>query len=815
MAARLKTLVVDNFRSLKGQVVVPLDAQVVLIHGTNGMGKTSVLAALELALTGKVDHLSKDGEAYRSYLTNLGAEKGSARITTTEPLTLGGRIDGQVAFSDDSFDPTPLLDANAARFFADRCFLPQATLGRLLELYNDQKTGTTSPLTQFVKDILGLDPLDALVDGLPAAFHVTRIRNRVPEYRRLETLQQSVTEELQRGAQSIRTAQDKTAENLRLATELIASLGYDPEPPLMTVEQVGAVLENVRSSQSESEALGALERTRSEMKSAASSWQSLPANAALRDQAARDQAGQAAADALAGWRAGPGTAIQAILDEMLPLFPDLPALDDGPESTLAVAQARARAEVERCKTILAKSAAANAKTAEIQQTIQRSTARIGELELELSASAENTHNLASALASIAPHVAGDLCPVCDRDFADENKGSLSAHIADKIAALTSEAGRLQSLASERAALSSRLSTLQRDASMIGRDEITAEDQAELTVRSSQMTGFAQLLEGLTPDAINGAALMSQAATAREAASAARRISDLSSSVLPDIERLVLDALGQPLPTFPSVEAALAQAAIDVDQRISLAERRLSTRIEAISALEQYKASLETVARLQDSDGQLRQQAEVISAAVQATADSREAAKAVSDTAERVRSAIVKKVFNTSLNKVWRDLFVRLAPSEDFVPMFKLPEGERGKVEAVLETVHRSGKSSGSPGAMLSQGNLNTSALTLFLALHLSVPAQMPWLVLDDPVQSMDDVHIAQFAALLRTLSKSMGRQVIVAVHERALFDYLTLELSPAFAGDSLITVEISRNFEGNTVAKPNSYVFEEDNVIAA
>ena len=768
MAARLKTLVVDNFRSLKGQIVVPLDAQVVLIHGTNGMGKTSVLAALELALTGKVDHLSKDGEAYRSYLTNLGAEKGSARITTTEPLNPAGRIDGQVAFSDSTFDPAPLLDAGAARFFADRCFLPQATLGRLLELYNDQKTGTTSPLTQFVKEILGLDPLDALVDGLPAAFHVTRIRNRVPEYRRLETLQQSVSDELKRGAQSIRTAQDKTAEDLRLATELIVGLGHAPAPLLASSEQVEAALENVRGSQSESEALGALERIRSEMKSAASSWQSLPANAALRDQAIRDQASQAAADALAGWRAGPGMAIQAILDQMLPLFPDLPSLDDGPEATCAVAQARARAEVERCTTILAKSAAATARAADIQLTVQRSTARIGELELELSASAENTQNLASALASIAPHVVGDLCPVCDRDFADENKGSLSAHIADKIAALTIEAGRLQSLASERAALSSRLSTLQRDASMIGRDEITAEDQAELTVRSSQMTGFAQLLDGLTPDAINGAALMSQAATAREAASAARRISDLSSSVLPDIERLVLDALGQPLRTFPSVEAALAQASIDVDQRISLAERRLSTRIEAISALEQYKASLETVARLQDSDGQLRQQAEVVSAAVQATANSREAAKAVSDTAERVRSAIVKKVFNTSLNKVWRDLFVRLAPSEDFVPMFKLPEGERGKVEAVLETVHRSGKSSGSPGAMLSQGNLNTSALTLFLALHLSVPAQMPWLVLDDPVQSMDDVHIAQFAALLRTLSKSMGRQANAAVPIPAL-----------------------------------------------
>jgi exonuclease SbcC len=53
---------------------------------------------------------------------------------------------------------------------------------------------------------------------------------------------------------------------------------------------------------------------------------------------------------------------------------------------------------------------------------------------------------------------------------------------------------------------------------------------------------------------------------------------------------------------------------------------------------------------------------------------------------------------------------------------------------------------------------------------------------------MDEVHIAQFAALLRTLSKEHHRQLVIAVHERPLFDYLALELSPAFAGDQLITV---------------------------
>lgn len=61
---------------------------------------------------------------------------------------------------------------------------------------------------------------------------------------------------------------------------------------------------------------------------------------------------------------------------------------------------------------------------------------------------------------------------------------------------------------------------------------------------------------------------------------------------------------------------------------------------------------------------------------------------------------------------------------------------------------------------------------------------------DDPVQAMDEVHVAQFAALVRLLSKQNDRQVIIAVHERDLFDYLALELSPAYEGDELITIEL-------------------------
>lgn len=80
---------------------------------------------------------------------------------------------------------------------------------------------------------------------------------------------------------------------------------------------------------------------------------------------------------------------------------------------------------------------------------------------------------------------------------------------------------------------------------------------------------------------------------------------------------------------------------------------------------------------------------------------------------------------------------------------------------------------------------------------------------------MDEVHIAQFAALLRTLSKQMQRQVIIAVHERSLFDYLALELSPAFEGDRLNVIELGRSAIGQTISRWDPRLYVADQAIAA
>ncbi len=72
MTPRIASLTATDFRSLRGTVTVPLDSPVVLIHGRNGAGKTSLLTAMELGLTGNLASLSRLDPQLRDHLVHKG-----------------------------------------------------------------------------------------------------------------------------------------------------------------------------------------------------------------------------------------------------------------------------------------------------------------------------------------------------------------------------------------------------------------------------------------------------------------------------------------------------------------------------------------------------------------------------------------------------------------------------------------------------------------------------------------------------------------------------------------------------------------------
>lgn len=808
MIPRLKNLVLNDFRSLKGPVVVPLDAQVVLVHGSNGMGKTSVLTGIELGLTGQISHLAEAGKSYEQHMAHVDVGHGTIELQTTAPLD-SGRVAGNVSFGE-ALSAAPLLTPEQARFFANRCYLPQSALSRLLELYDDQTTGSESRLTQFVNELLGLDPLDALVDGLMSAHNVTRIRNIVPEYRRFEGLESGLAQEIAVTRKDVASAElvwrDRRSdlELLLKQTDPLLDLPEDLEE--RRAFDLGATVDEAE--------LGALGRLRANLDRVRTAWATRGEGDPAARLAALEQAVDAGSKQLSDWQTTDGQRFADLEAILAPILPDLPPFASDPIKARDQAEIRARGETVRCETLLARAKTASDTLAAVKSVIQRATARIEEIDADLAKSASDAQSFAKALASVASHVHGETCPVCDRDFGEKKAGSLATFIAARIAALTSEAGRLQSLATERAAESARLADAQRQHLSAERQLLPEQERADLASRIPKLNGALVDLAALAANASVGASLMTGLTAARSRLAVARRTEEDTASAVAEAGQIVQDILGVELASLPSVTEAFQAASTQLDERSRKAEEEIGTRSRARALLAMEVEDAGKLARLRSRLAELEQRAAEVASAGQVAAGRRTTSRAVADAADKVRSSLVTTVFNTSLNNRWRDLFVRLAPTETFVPAFELTK-VRGKTEARLRTQHRSGVGYGAPGSMLSQGNLNTAALTLFLALHLSVPTKQPWLVLDDPVQSMDDVHIAQFAGLLRTLSKRLGRQIVIAVHERALFDYLTLELSPAFAGDSLLTVEIGRGADGYSVSTPTPYGFVTDQVIAA
>ncbi|AZO28374.1 MULTISPECIES: AAA family ATPase [unclassified Mesorhizobium] len=801
--AQLQSITLTDFRSIKGTISVPLDAPIVLVHGQNGAGKTSLLSGIELALTGGVPSLERVDPDYASHLVHKDAK--SARIwINTDGLP---RNEAEINVGTDGISGAALLAADLARFYSERCFLAQSSLGRLLELYQDSPKRTDSALTKFVKDLLGLDHFDAIIDGLHDAGDVRRLRSGVPAYAETRDAIPQIENEIERLRSGLAATDSRILELSRQNDERTRAVN--------AVERRDVNARPLSAEQEEQELIR-LANLRREIEVAHRQWQQVSTTDASRQRVAAQPRSEAAENALQQWNAAQGRELNRLLERLAPLFPDLPPASEGPQHAYSVALASVTQELARCSDVLASDSQAAQRETDLSGEYTRARTRADALEKQISGYAAEAGTLAQALSGLLPHIHSEDCPVCGRDFSEESKTPLYAHLSARIAELTAVSGQLQALNKDRAATLAAASNAERQLGEIRSRRLDNQARDALKTRQALLQEIHIALEVISDSVAEGQQLLAAAA------SASRELSDLaaldqSGTALRDsLVRFATELNLDPISPTESVDAALsrfgAEAARLEEVYTSNQSIRREMRGNALEVQRLTAAREPVVSAIANSQARLDQLNAAKGRADSIIHDARELAKRVGE----ARTTVVRKVFNGSLNRVWRDLFVRLAPEEPFVPAFAVPETNGGPVEAILETWYRSGGKGGNPRAMLSAGNLNTAALTLFLALHLSVTPDLPWLIIDDPVQSMDEVHIAQFAALLRTLAKSkLQRQIVVAVHEKPLFDYLALEFSPAFQNDRLITIELSRSADGQTLMNYQPHVWQPDKAIAA
>ncbi|MBS86545.1 MULTISPECIES: AAA family ATPase [Alphaproteobacteria] len=797
----LKEIDVTNFRSIRGHIHAPLDAKVVLIHGENGAGKTSLLSAIELALTGSVQSLSRADADYTKQLLHRLAEAGSVSLTTR-----AGELEQryETLLDASGAHPVSMLDQRLAAFFSERAYLPQSMLGQLLQIYQESGSDADSPLAKFVGKLLGLDRLDALEAGLKPLTDIRNVRKVVEGWSGAETEKTR----LERLVDSQTKTRSATTAGVDADLKRLQSLCDKLE---LGIDATEATIDTVADALRQSVDADAFETLTDRIRELGSIRREVEqAEAAGGEGEAQARDAEAAGMHYADWmtrHSDRAATLRARIELLLPGV-SLPG-DLGQYPTEALAQLRAADKevgdrVAQARTDEARINAAHAElmaASDQRQTIDREIASIS----------ANAGSLASALAEVTAFLDGDVCPVCDRHFAETGQGPLEAHVHTKVRRLSGSAARLLTLGRSRGDVQLIVERLEREIEALGGRRIDAKTLADLDRRATEFKGAAIELESLAETLREGGRLLAEDVAARRAVS---EIHSRNAALLAARETLGSFAISIGAAGLSESETfgdAASRLQLDLMERNKLLGARLEMRrqgAELIVTIRNARARrVEVDARIA-ADLALLARAEGALAKAQALRDH---GISIRNTVDAVRSAIIRREFNDRLNRLWRDLFVRLAPAEPFVPAFRIPPSSTQRLQPKLITDHRfGGQTGGTPGAMLSAGNLNTAALTLFVALHLSVPKELPWLILDDPVQSMDDVHIAHFAALLRTLSKEHGRQIFIAVHDRQLFEYLRLELSPAFHDDSLLTIELSRGPRRDTLCSHQRYAYKEE-----
>ena len=424
--------------------------------------------------------------------------------------------------------------------------------------------------------------------------------------------------------------------------------------------------------------------------------------------------------------------------------------------------------------------------------------------------------LAAILSEVTAFVDGETCPVCDRDYAELNAGTLVEYVHGKVRRLSSSAQRLLELGRTNTQAQALFDRLEREIATLTDGVPDERTLADLDRAAVDANAARADLSGIVDALKEGSRLRAGQVAAQRAVIEAQSRSLALTAGRQTMSDFAVAIAAAPVAEGEDLGAAAERIQSLLDAENRLLEERLSLRRKAREAVGIIRSLQSRVDRLSDELGRHETALKVVAKAQQRAQKVRNQGTKIREAVDAIWSGIIRQEFNERLNRLWRDLFVRLAPGEPFIPAFRIPASETQRIQPRLVTDHRSGGGAGgTPGAMLSAGNLKTAALTLFLSLHLSVPKTLPWLILDDPVQSMDDVHIAHLASLLRTLSKEHERQIVIAVHDRQLFEYLRLELSPAFPNDSLLTLELARGPNQDTRCLSRRFGFKEETSLLA
>lgn len=223
-----------------------------------------------------------------------------------------------------------------------------------------------------------------------------------------------------------------------------------------------------------------------------------------------------------------------------------------------------------------------------------------------------------------------------------------------------------------------------------------------------------------------------------------------------------------------------------DARLLLLERHERVaRVERALFVLEASTAIDHVKTLEAKVASLKEQAERAASRLSEVELGVENARQIDATGRTVANQMLEEQFDTVM-PLLKELYRRLRPHPDWLD---IEADFGGRVRASLNFVVGG---AGNPQFLFSSGQRRAAGLAFLLAIHLSRTwCRWNTLVMDDPVQHIDDYRALNLAEVLSAVRRT-GRQVIVAVEDQALADLLCRRLrSTAASSGHRVDLKVS------------------------